>query len=111
MDYIVWGKFSWKYLKVDRFLHQICIFHKLAYLLVAMNLGVDFGNVLSEGICALGSENGPQVLHKGLAKEYKSLLAAVLEVNVEVVLADALCVGPKLVVDFLNESALAGHLR
>ena len=76
-----------------------------------MNLGVDFRDVLTEGIGALVSENSPQVLHEGLAEEYESLLAAVLEVNVEVVLADALRVGSKLVLDFLYEFALACHLR
>ena len=76
-----------------------------------MNLGVDFCDVFPEGIGALVPENGPQVLHERLTKEYEPLLAAVLEVNVEVVLADALRVGPKLVLDFLHEFALAGHLR
>ena len=76
-----------------------------------MSLGVDFGDVLSEDIGALVPENGPQILHEGVAKEYESLLAAVLEVDVEVVLADALRVRPKLVLDFLHEFALAGHLR
>ena len=98
-------------LKVNRLLHQVCIFQKLTHLLVAMNLGVDFGNVLTEDVGALVPENGPQVLHEGLAKEHESLLAAVFEVNVEVVLSDALCVGPKLVEDFFHEFALAGHLR
>ena len=75
-----------------------------------MNLGADFSDVLTEGIGAPVPENGPQVLHEGLAKEHESLLAAVLEVDVEVVLADALRVGPKLVLDLLHEFALAGHL-
>ena len=103
-------RISGKDLKVNRLLHRTCILHKLTHLLVAMNLGVDFGDVFTEGIGALVSENGPQVLHERLAKEYKSLLAAVLEVDVEVVLANALREGPKLVVDFLHEFALAGHL-
>ena len=75
-----------------------------------MNLGINFSDVLTEGIGTLVSENGPQVLHEGLAEEYESLLAAVLEVDVKVVLADALCVGSKLVLDFLHKFTLAGHL-
>ena len=97
-------------LEVNRLLHHSYIFYKLAHLFFAMNLGVDFGDVLTKDVGAPVTENGPQVLHERLAKEYESLLAAVLEVDVEVVLADALRVGSKLVLDFLHEFALAGHL-
>ena len=97
-------------LEVYRLLHSTCIFHKLAYLLVPVSLGIDLSDVFTEGIGALVSENGPQVLHEGLAEEYESLLAAVLEIDVEVVLADALRVGSKLVLDFLHELTLSGHL-
>ena len=97
-------------LKVNCLLYRACIFHKLSHFLIAVDLGADFGDVLAEDIGALVAEDGPEVLDEGLAKEHESLLAAVLEVDVEVVLADALRVGPKLVLDLLHEFALAGHL-
>ena len=75
-----------------------------------MDLGADFGDVLAEDIGALVPEDGPEVLDEGLAKEHESLLAAVLEVDIEVVLADTLSVRSKLILDLLHEFALAGHL-
>ena len=71
----------------------------------------DLRDVLSEDVSTFVPEEAPEELDERLAEEYQALLAAVFEVNVEVVLSDALCVGPKLVEDFLHEFALAGHLR
>lgn len=72
---------------------------------------LDLCNVLSEDIGTLFSEKVPEVLNKWFAKEDQTLLATVLEVDVEVVLLDALTVRSKLILDFLYELPLACYLR
>ena len=61
------------------------------------------GDVLTEDIGALLAKKAPQVLDERLAEEYEALLAAVLEVDVEVVLLDALAVRAKFILDFRDE--------
>ena len=61
------------------------------------------GYELTEDIGALLAKKAPQVLDERLAEEYEALLAAVLEVDVEVVLLDALAVRAKFILDFRDE--------
>ena len=61
------------------------------------------GDELTEDIGALLAKKAPQVLDERLAEEYEALLAAVLEVDVEVVLLDALAVRAKFILDFRDE--------
>ena len=51
------------------------------------------------------------MLDEWLAEEDEALLAAILKVDVEVVLFDALAVRPKLFLDFLHKFALTRYLR
>ena len=51
------------------------------------------------------------MLDKWLAEKDQTLLAAILEVDVEVVLLDTLAMRAKLVLDLLHEFALSRYLR
>ena len=73
-------------------------------------MGRHLGDVLSEHISALVPEKTPEVLHEWFAEENQPLLATVLEVNVEVVLLDAVAVRSKLVLDFLHKLPLSCYL-
>ena len=67
-------------------------------------------DVLAEHVSTLLTEHAPQILHQRLTEENEALLAAVLEVNVEVVLLHALAVRSKLLLDFLHQLALSRDL-
>ena len=68
-------------------------------------------DVLAEHVGTPVAEQAPQILHERLTEENEALLAAVLEVNVEVVLLDALAVRSKLLLDLLHQLALPRDLR
>ena len=75
-----------------------------------MEVRCDLRDVLSEDVSTFVPEEAPEELDERLAEEYQALLAAVFEVNVEVVLFDRLAVRSKLVLNLLYEAPLSRDL-
>ena len=71
----------------------------------------NLGEVLSEDAGLLVTEHGPEVLDQWVWEEQEPFTDTILEVNVEVVLLDALSVLAQLVLHVLGELAQEGDLR
>ena len=90
-------------LEVDGVLQLASISHQLRHLFLANELHDDFGEVLTEDGGLLVAEDGPEVLDEGIGEEKEALADAILEVDVEVILPDALTVLAELLLDVCRQ--------
>ena len=87
-----------------------CVFHEFQYLLLALIVSCNLGDVLTKDVGTLVAEEVPQMLDEWLAEENETLFTAILKIDVKVVLLDAQAMWSKLVLDFLHKSALTRNL-
>ena len=73
-------------LEIDGVLQLICILDQLEKFVFPISLQANLLEVLTKGGFALVAKDCPQELYKWLTEEHKALFAAILEVDLEIVL-------------------------